>query len=149
MGNRKIRRPDSIPTEEDHRHIPKGGRLRDIQTEAGLQPIEEMEEELEGYMDVLMGRVHPPIDAGHLTLMEVADVYFARASEIQYHILKAEKEGAVFKGHSYYKFRTGQLRSFLELTKRAADLGSRRLTNAKFEFEMLNDAGGLQWYDDA
>ena len=143
---RKIRRPMSIPNEQHH--TPQGGKLRDIQTEAGVQPIEEMEEELEAYMDVLMGRVPPPIDAGHLTLMEVADVYFARACEIQYHILKAEKEGAVFKGHSYYKFRTGQLRSFLELTKRAADLGSRRLTQAKFEYELANDMTGLDWLDD-
>jgi len=144
--NKRIRRPTSIPTEEQH--TPVGGRLRDIQTEAGLQPIEEMEEELESYMDVLMGRVPPPIDAGHLTLMEVADAYFARACEIQYHILKAEKEGAVFKGHSYYKFRTGQLRSFLELTKRAADLGSRRLTQARLEYELANDMGGLDWLGD-
>lgn len=144
MG-RKIRRPGAVP-ESDHK--PLGGRLREIQTQAGLQPIEEMEEELEGYMDVLMGRTPPPISAGHLTLMEVADAYFARACEMQYHILKAEREGAVFKGHSYYKFRTGELRTFLELTKRAADLGSRRLTQARLIHDMQNDASGLAFFDD-
>ena len=144
MG-RKIRRPGTVP-ESDHK--PLGGRLREIQTQAGLQPIEEMEEELEGYMDVLMGRTPPPISAGHLTLMEVADAYFARACEMQFHILKAEREGAVFKGHSYYKFRTGELRTFLELTKRAADLGSRRLTQARLIHDMQNDASGLAFFDD-
>jgi len=143
--SRKIRRPGGIP---GHEHQPLGGRLREIQTEAGLAPIEDMEAELESYMDVLMGRVPPPIDAGHLTLMEVADAYFARACEIQYHILKAEREGAVFKGHSYYKFRTGELRTFLELTKRAADLGSRRLTQARLLHEMSNDASGLAFFDE-
>lgn len=147
MG-RKIRRPGSIPNHPEHGHSPLGGKLREIQTKAGLGPIEEMEEELEEYMDVLMGRVPPPIDAGHLTLMEVADVYFARASEMQYHILKAEREGAVFKGHSYYKFRTGELRTFLELTKRAADLGSRRLTQARLLYEMHGDAAGLAFHDE-
>lgn len=116
--------------------------------QAGLGAIEDMEVELEEYMEVLMGRVPPPIDAGHLTLMEVADAYFARASEMQYHILKAEREGAAFKGDSYYKFRTGQLRTFLELTKRAADLGSRRLTQARLLHEMHNDAAGLAFYDE-
>lgn len=146
--SRRIRRPGVAPAHPPQGQSPLGGRLREIQTQSGLQPIEELEEELEDYMDVLMGRVPPPIDAGYLTLMEVADAYFARASEIQYHILKAEREGAVFKGHSYYKFRTGQLRTFLELTKRAADLGSRRLTSAKFAYELANDANGLDWYDD-
>lgn len=146
--SRKIRRPGGIPGHDEGDHHPLGGRLREIQTNSGLAPIEDMESELESYMDVLMGRVPPPIDAGHLTLMEVADAYFARASEIQYHILKAEREGAVFKGHSYYKFRTGELRTFLELTKRAADLGSRRLTQARLLHEMANDAGSLVFFDE-
>lgn len=145
---RRIRRPGVAPSHPDQEHSPLGGRLREIQTKAGLNPIEEMEEELEGYMDVLMGRVPPPIAAGHLTLMEVADAYFARASEMQFHILKAEREGAVLKGNPYYRFRTGELRTFLELTKRAAELGSRRLTQARLLFEMHGDAAGLNFYDE-
>jgi hypothetical protein len=145
---RRIRRPGSIPTHEEQGHSPLGGRLRDIYTQEGLPPVEELEEELEGYMDILMGRHQPPIDAGHLTLMEVADAYFARACEIQYHILKAERQGGVFKGHSYYKFRTGELRTFMELTKRAADLGSRRLTQAKLVHDMAHEAQGLAFLDD-
>lgn len=142
MGKR-IRRPGIAPGHDDEGTSHFGKRLRDIQVENGLGPIEDVEQELEGYMDVLMGRVPPPISAGDLTLMEVADAYFARASEIQYHILKAEREGAVFKGHSYYKFRTGELRTFLELTKRAAELGSRRLTQARLAYDMRHDANGL------
>ena len=110
--------------------------------------MEDLEDELEGYMDVLMSRVPPPVEAGHLTLMEVADAYFARACEIQYLIHKAEREGGVFKGHSYYKFRTGQLRDFLELTKRASELGSRRLTQARLIHDMSHEAQGLEWFDD-
>lgn len=145
---RKIRRPGITQEHPEPGHSPLGGRLRELQTQAGLQEIHELEEELEGYMDVLMGRTPPPIDAGHLTLMEVADAYFARASEIQYHILKAEREGKVMRGNPYYRFRTGQLRTFLELTKRAADLGSRRLTRAKFEYEMEHDINSPLYYEE-
>lgn len=142
MG-RKIRRPGGIPNHPE----PVGQVVREITTGEGLPEVEELEEELEGYMDVLMGRVPPPIDEGHLTLMEVADAFFARACEIQYHILKAEREGGVFKGSNYYKFRTGELRSFLELSKRAADLGSRRLTQARLLHDMANDAAGLDFWE--
>ena len=146
--SRKIRRPGGIPEHPDRGHAPQGGLVREIQLGQGLPPLEDLQNELEGYMDVLMGRVQPPIQAGHLTLMEVADAYFSRASEIQYLILKAEREGGVFKGHSYYRFRTGELRTFLELTKRAADLGSRRLTQARLLHDMAQDVNGLEFFDD-
>lgn len=145
---RRIRRPGGIPQHPEEGHAPQGGLVREIQLGQGLPSLEDATQEIEGYMDVLMGRTPPPIDAGHLTLMEVADAYFARASEMQYQILKAEREGGVFKGHSYYKFRTGELRTFLELTKRAADLGSRRLTQARLLHDMAQDANGLDFFDD-
>jgi hypothetical protein len=147
MAERKIRRPGFIPQHDEQGHSPLGGRLREIQVGVGLPDVEALEEELEGYMDVLMGRVPPPIDAGFLTLQEVADAYYARANEIQYLILKAERKGAVFKGHTYYKFRTGQLRSFLELTKGASQVGSRRLTQARLLHDMAGEAEGL-FFDD-
>ena len=78
--------------------------------------------------DVLLGREEPPIDAGHLTLYEVSDAYYARAAELTMLLQQAEREGTVLKGSSHYKFRTGELRTFLELAKRSADLGSRRIT---------------------
>jgi len=92
--------------------------------------------ELQDMTDVLLGREAPPIDAGHITLMEVADAYFARASEITMLLQKAEREGTITRGSAHYKFRTGELRTFMELAKRAADLGSRRLTEEQLLFEM-------------
>jgi hypothetical protein len=95
-----------------------------------------MMEELQDMTDVLMGRVDPPIDAGYLTLMEVADAYFARASEMTMLIHEAEREGRVSKGSAYTKFRTSELREFKELAKKASELGSRRLTNEQLRYEM-------------
>jgi hypothetical protein len=63
--------------------------------------------------------------------MEVADAYFARGKEIEQKIYRAEAEGQVSKGSPFYRFRTGELRSFLELVKAAGELGSRRVTHAK------------------
>lgn len=141
---RKIRRPERM--REEH-HI-MGGTLRDIDVAEGLPDPDELSDELKEYTDVLMGRVPPPIEAGILTLMEVADVYFARASEMQQLILEQEREGNVFRGSPYYKFRTGELRSFLEMAKRAAELGSRRLTHQKHLMEMARDSAGLDFFDD-
>lgn len=138
---RRIRRPTRIPHADEHQ--PVGGRVRDITVGSGLPPVEELADELEGYMDVLMGRVMPEQDFGHLTLMEYADIFYARACEIQFSIQRLEREGGVFKGHSYYRFRTGELRAFQELTKRAAELGSRRLTQARLIHDMAREAEGL------
>lgn len=84
--------------------------------------------------DVLLGREDPPVD-GVLSLMEVADAYYARAMELTMLIQQMEREGTVLKGSSHYKFRTGELRTFSEMAKRAADLGSRRLTDDSLRFE--------------
>jgi len=75
-----------------------------------------------------MGRKEPPINNGVITLFEVADAYFARAKELEQIIMRAEADGAVLRGSKTYKFRTGELRSFIELAKGAAELGSRRVT---------------------
>lgn len=137
---RKVKRPDFKPTIQV-----QGNTLREVQIGMGLPPVEQCSDEIEQYMDVLLGRVQPPKDFGDLTLMEYADAFFARAAEIQYLILKAEREGGVFKGSKYYRFRTGELRTFLELAKRAADLGSRRLTQARMEFELQREAQDLDF----
>ena len=39
-----------------------------------------------------------------------------------------EHNGSIPRGHLYYKFRTGPLNSFIEMSKRLYDLGSRRLS---------------------
>lgn len=141
MNTRRIRRPQSIPNDPQ----PVARPLRDVPVQAGLPDVEKLSDELEEYVDVLLGRVPPPIEAGDLSLMEVADAYFARASEIQMRILEMEREGGTFRGSEYYKFRTGELRSFLELSKRAADLGSRRLTHQRLLFDMQAQDEGLEW----
>ena len=43
------------------------------------------------------------------------------------------------RGSPLYKFRTGELRSFLDLSKRAAELGSRRLTQEQLMFQMREE----------
>lgn len=110
-------------------------RLRVHRLHEGLPRLPELEEEMQNMYDVLLGRKEPPFNAGTMTLMEVADSYFARMSEVHGLIQKGEREGTVPKGGNYYKFRTGELRTFLDVAKRAADLGSRRLSEEQLEFE--------------
>ncbi len=96
-----------------------------------------MRQELREYTDVLLGRVPPPIDKGVSTLMELAEAYHARAREMEAILHEAEADGYVLKGSKPYRFRTGQLRSFIELTRGAIDMGSRRITVAKMEYDMM------------
>lgn len=94
-----------------------------------------MWEEVLEMTDTLLGRTPPPINHGALTLFETADAFYARAMELTMLIQHGEREGTFKRGSHYYKFRTGELRSFLELSKRAADLGSRRLTEEQMLLE--------------
>ena len=119
----------SAPTQHDARN------LRAIRLGDGLPPIPKMMEEIADMTDVLMGRVEPPVHQGVITLMETADAYFARASEMTMLIQQGEREGTVLRGSAAYRFRTGELRTFMELAKRAADLGSRRITVEQMKAE--------------
>lgn len=85
--------------------------------------------------DVLLGRVKPPIDTGITTLMEVAEAYHARAMEISMEIHRGEAKSEIMKGSAHSKFRTGELRDFIELCRRAMDMGSRRVTALQIEME--------------
>lgn len=109
-------------------------RVRVIAVGSGLPPIDEIEAELREYWDVLLGRVDAPVK-GVLALMETADMYYARASEINSLILKGERDGTIKTGSEYKKFRTGELRDFREVARRAAEIGSRRLTELSVETE--------------
>lgn len=109
-------------------------RVRTISVGTGLPSIEQIEEELREYWDVLLGRVDAPV-SGVLALMETADIYYARASEINSLILRGERDGSIAAGSSYKKFRTGELRDFREVARRAAEIGSRRLTELSVETE--------------
>jgi hypothetical protein len=110
--------------------------LRAFKVGEGVPSIPDMVNELQDMTDVLLGRNDPPVNAGYLSMMEVADAFFARASEMTILLQQAEREGRVTRGSAHYKFRTGELRTFLEMAKRAADLGSRRLTAESLRWDM-------------
>ena len=113
----------------------KPKKLRAFQVGSGLPAPAVIAVELQDMVDVLLGREDPPVEAAHLTLMEVADAYFARAAELTMLILAGERDGRVPRGSALYKMRTGELRTFMELSKNAADLGSRRLTAESLRHE--------------
>jgi hypothetical protein len=96
-----------------------------------------LRQEIDEYTSVLLGRVEPPIHNGVLTLMEYANAVYSRAMELTIKIQREETEGTVLKGSKYYRFRTGELRSFIEMASKAIELGSRRVTQAKMENEMV------------
>jgi hypothetical protein len=118
-------------------------RLTDVEVLQGLGSVEELHDELLGYADIILGRADPPteIDGYYLDLMEVAAAYYARAKEIDMLIHWEEQNRRVIRGSPYYKFRTGQLRSFIEMAKMMADLGSRRLSQERLLSEQRYDAG--------
>ena len=49
----------------------------------GLSSAQELHEEINDYIDVLMGHINPPIADGVDTLFEVSSTYLARAKEIE------------------------------------------------------------------
>lgn len=75
-----------------------------------------------------MGREPSPIQSPYLELMEVATAYHSRAREVEMELLTMEQAGTIMRGDALYRFRTGQLSSFIEMTRKCIDLGSRRLT---------------------
>jgi len=105
-----------------------GRRLLSIEIGLGLDDVDSLWEEIQGYVDVLLGRKESPIDSPYLAMMEVATAYYARAQEIDAKIHAAERQGAIMRGSPLYRFRTGELRAFIELARKCADLGSRRLS---------------------
>lgn len=116
--------------------------LRAFRVGSGLPTVTHMMDEVQDMIDVLLGRVDPPIDAGVLTMMEVADAYYARASELTILILEGERNGHILPKSGHYKFRTGELRNFMEIAKRASELGSRRLTEK--QVELLQERHGRE-----
>jgi hypothetical protein len=124
-------------------HIQFSQRVTDVPLPAGLPTPDEIYDELQGYTDVLLGRVPSPVNSPYLALAEVATAYFARGQELDMLIHEAERSGDVTKNAPHYKIRTGALRSFLEMSKKMADLGSRRLTQEQLLYEARHDAGEL------
>ena len=121
MTNYKIRRP--LPKD-----VQFSQKLIAVKIASGIPHVDELSDELDEMRDILLDRLPCPIDSPYLSLMEVATAYYCRGQEIDQLIHRGERDGVVARGSQLYKFRTGELRSFLELTKMAANLGSRRLT---------------------
>lgn len=132
MSNITIRRPTGQPS----------GRLFKLKTQYGLKEIEAMSRELHEYLDVLREHTACPIDEGVMTLMEVSGAYYARAIEMKMRIQELERTGKTPKGSQLYKFRNGELRSFIELCEKSMTLGSRRLTHEQWLTDMRGDYGG-------
>lgn len=122
-------------------HVQFGKRLTEVGLGLGLPPIDDLYDELLGYTDVLLGRVDPEVDSPYLSLMEIASAYYARAMEIEMLIHTEEHAHRVVRGSPYYKFRTGQLRSFIEMARKMADLGSRRLSQETLLNDQRYDSG--------
>lgn len=116
--------------------VPLHERARIVSVGEGVPNLTTLREELQDMTDVLLGRKAVPVKGlGLLTLMELADAYFARGMEMQMLLHKAEARGNVLRGSEHYKFRTGELRDFIDLAKGASDLGSRRITAEQLQFE--------------
>lgn len=119
----------SIRVRRSNEHdVQFGTRLNTVPVLEGLPDIDELLDEILSYVDVLLGRVDPPIESPYLQLAEVATAYYARALEIDILIHAKERSGEIHRGSPYYKFRTGELRAFIDLSKKCAELGSRRLS---------------------
>jgi len=95
-----------------------------------------MSEEIDEYMDMLLGRTPLPVNNGIMSLMESATYMFARAGEITGKLQEAESKGYITRGSQHYKFRTGKLRTFMDVCSKTIELGSRHVTWASKEAEM-------------
>lgn len=109
-------------------HVQFSQRLSNVPVEYGLADVDVLWKELQEYIDILVGRIPAPISSPYLALAECATAYHSRALEMEAQIHAGEREGVIMKGSPLYQFRTGELRSFIALAKKCAELGSRRLT---------------------
>ena len=64
----------------------------------GLSSAQELHEEINDYINVLMGHINPPIADGVDTLFEVSSTYLARAKEIEIKLLERERNTKVEPG---------------------------------------------------
>jgi hypothetical protein len=122
------------------RHVQFGHRLTEVPVSDNLPTADEIEDELLQYCDVLLGRVPSPVESPYLSLAEVATAYYARAQELDMLIHMEERVGSVTRAHPLYRTRTGSLRSFIEMAKKMAELGSRRLTQEQVITQQRLDA---------
>lgn len=120
--------------------VQMGEHLLAVPVGYGLPEVDVLEKEIDEMVDVLLGRTQSPVQSPYLAMQEVATAYFARAQELDALIHRAEREGTVFRGTPHYRFRTGELRAFIELSRRCAELGSRRLSQEQLLSQQRLDA---------
>lgn len=101
----------------------------------------EVFDELEGYVQVLLGHVDPPVDSPYLALQEVATAYLSRAYELSMLIHRGEIDGSIRRGSTYNLLRTRSLRDFIDMARKLAELGSRRLAQEVLVTQQRRDAG--------
>jgi hypothetical protein len=134
--------PGQVKAPNTNRSVRYSRRLLEVEVLEGLGTPEELHDELLGYANVILGRADPPNEMDSIMdLMEIAAAYYGRAKEIDMLIHWEEQNRRVIRGSPYNKFRTGQLRSFIEMAKMMADLGSRRLTAERLLYDARYDAG--------
>lgn len=112
-----------------------GQRLNTVPVIEGLPHIDLLHDEFIGYVDVLLGRKDAPVESPYLQLAEVATAYYARALEVDMLIHAGERNGDIHRGSPYYRFRTGELRAFIDMSKKCAELGSRRLSQESLLYQ--------------
>ena len=61
----------------------------------GLSSAQDLHNEINEYIDVLMGHMKPPIADGVDTLFKVSSTYLARAKEIEIKLLERERSTKV------------------------------------------------------
>jgi hypothetical protein len=68
---------------------------------------------------------------------EMATAVYGRAKEIEMLLHRQEADGHIPKGSAMYRFRTGELRSFLDLASKCFERGSREITEAQLAMEAM------------
>lgn len=101
----------------------------------GLPSLDTMRGQLDLFRDWLLHRINLPLNKGVGAYHEVAVATYARAKEMEQLILRQEADGTLVKGSALYKFRTGELRSFIDLAGKCIERGSREITEAQLVLE--------------
>ena len=114
-------------------------RLSAIPPTSNSMLYDDLLDEFTGYANVLLGREESPVQSPYLSLMEVATAYHSRAREVEMNLYTMEQTGEIRRGEDLYRFRNGQLKSFIEMSRKCIDLGSRRLTQEQIMTRMREE----------
>ncbi len=105
-----------------------------------LPDVNDWADELEQMELVLMLKLPLPVDDPRVGLLVTAGSYHTRASSMKRTIQRLEREGTISRSHDLVKFRTGELRTFMEMASKVFDSASRALTAAKLAFDEKQNA---------